>query len=394
VPSDVARLLAQVHDEADPARAAAALVAYRGTPHALLAVALGNARLRQADLVTGAPRVALAGDARTAFNEALRLDPQLAAARLGLAYAAARAEDWPAAVTACAAAIAPGEAAVADLALYIDCAARAGDSRLAANLVAQAIVRHPAEGVFRRQELALLIAAERWEEAGAAVAAVLATDPADAAAWRSSAGIAARSRDADASRIGLEAALLLQPQDGDLRRQLATAQLAAGQAPAALATIRPVMNGSGPYASELVELAARAAYDADQSEQARTWLALPTTTPLGRGARLLQARLALQHGDLPAAQQALEVLLSAGELDPAVLTWAGSLAERAGDAPRAESLYRQAHAVAIGPATLRLALLLRQRHRDDEARTILAQYRQARPNDPDLPALEAALKAR
>lgn len=395
VPSDVARLLATTTQDQDPAHAEATLLAYSGTPHALIAVALGNARLRRSESASGADRLRIVGDARAAFAAALVLDPKLPAARLGVAYAAARAEDWPAAVAACAEAIAPADAAVSDVALYIDCAVRAGDARLAANLVAQAIVRHPQEVVFRRQELALLIAAERWEEARAAVGALLATQPTDAAAWFSLAGVAQRSSSGEKSgedvRIALEAALLLNPQDGELRRQLATAQLAAGEAPATLVTLRPLLAGAGPFAPELLELAARAAYEAGRFTEARTWLAAPARGALSRGSRLLQARLAVQAGDPAAADAALHQVLASGEADPSLLTWAGAVAEQNGDAPRAEALYRQAHAIAVGPATLRLALLLRHRHRDDEARTMLALYRQARPGDPDLPAIEAAL---
>ncbi len=393
VPIAVAQVLNQVRG-ADPATAETLLLAYAGPPHALISLALGNAHLQRSDSVPEAERPALWAAAAQAYAQATQLDPTLVAARLGVARCAAVRGEWAAAVAACSACLSPDTAAVLDLAFFIDCAARAGDSRLAANLVSHAIIRHPGETVFRRQELALLAAAERWEEARAAVLALLAATPVDADIWRTYAGANAHggSGNAETSRIALEAALLIQPDDRSTRRALAEAQLAAGQAPAALATLQPALADPSTADPLLVELAARAAADADQRAVARTLLNAVPSAKRSRAGLLLAARLAAQDNDLAAADEAVALVLTQGEPDQTVIAWAGSLAERRGDAPRAEALYRQADAQACGMATVRLALLLQRLGRHDEAQLALARYRAAHPDDNQLPIYEQVIK--
>lgn len=384
----VGKLLDRARLESDPAKAEALLAAYDGAPNAVVATALGNARLQVAEAAPEAQRAPLRTKAREAYANATQLDPSFTAAHIGLARCAALGGDWKAALAGCAAGIPPATAAPEDLAFFIDCAARAGDRRLAANLVSQALVRHPGYTVFRRQELALLIGAERWEEARSALLALLDAAPTDAQTWRSLASLRHRSGDAEASRIALEAALLLTPDDAALRRSLAEAQLAAGQAPAALATLQPLIAAPATTDPKLVEFAARAAIEADRPDQARAWLAALPTEKRTRSSQLLLVRLAAQGDDLDATDAAMKELLRAGESDAAVLTWAGSIAERKGDLPRAEALYRQADAQGPGPSTLRLALVLHRVGRNDEARRALGTYRQQFPADPQLPLIE------
>ncbi len=393
VPIPVAEVLNAARG-ADPATAESRLAAYRGTPHALVSLALGNARLQRSDSVPEAERPALWLAAGEAYAQAAQLDPLLVSAQVGLARCAALRGDWPAALTACSAAIAPERADVHDLAFFIDCASRAGDSRLAANLVSQAMIRHPSEPLFRRQELALLAAAGRWEEARAAVLALLAATPDDAEAWRTYAGAHAHGGDPQISRIALEAALLLHPDDATVRRSLAEAQLVAGQAPAALVTLQPLLVDLAAADSRVVELAARAAVEADQLATARTLLVAVPADKRSRMGLLLAARLAAQADDVASADAALAQVLSQGESDQTVVAWAGSVAEQRGDAPRAEALYRQADAQAVGVATIRLALLLQRLGRHDEAVTALARYRAAQPDDAQLPVLERIISGK
>lgn len=384
----VAKLLERARQESDPAKAEALLAAYDGAPNAVVATALGNARLQVAEAAPEAQRAALRVKAREAYANAAQLDPAFTAAHIGLARCAALGGDWKAALAGCAAGIPPATATPEELAFFIDCAARAGDRRLAANLVSQALVRHPDHTVFRRQELALLIGAERWEEARSALLALLDAVPTDAQTWRSLASLRHRGGDEEATRVALEAALLLTPDDAALRRSLAEAQLAAGQAPAALTTLQPLLAAPAATDPKLVEFAARAAIEADRADQARAWLAALPTEKRTRSSQLLLVRLAAQGDDLDATDAAMKELLRAGESDAAVLTWAGSIAERKGDLPRAEALYRQADAQGPGPSTLRLALVLHRAGRDDEARRALGTYRQQFPADPQLPLIE------
>ena len=375
VPQAVATVLEKVRAESDPVKAEALLLAYTGSAHALIALALGNARLQQADGKSDVARNELLARAETAFANAAQLDPTLTVAQVGLARCAGARGDWKAAVAACALAVPLSTATAADLAFYIDCAARGGDPRLATTLVTQGIMRFPHEAVFRRQELALLVSAERWAEARAALQALLASAPTDADTWRSLAGAESRGGDLLASRIALEAAVLLKPDDQALRRALAETQLASGQAPAALATVTPLIADPTTADPRLVEFAARVAVDADRSDQARRWLLTLSTEKRSRAGHLLAARLAAQTNDLAAADAALQAVMRQGEADAGVLAWAGSIAENRNDLSRAEGLYRQADAQGAGVASLRLALLLHRLNRDDEARRIIAIYR-------------------
>ena len=390
----VAQLLQQVAAETDPAKSEALLLAYDGAPHALVALALGNARLARAERSPVAEQPALVARAREAFATARQLDPTVRQASLGLARCAAQTSDWKGAVTACAGVIDQGSPS-SEIAFYIDCAARAGDARLATNLVQQAIIRYPGEAVFRRQELALLVSAERWEEAQSALLSRLANDSGDLEAWRTLAQVRTRTGDRDDALLALESAVLLAPEDRDARRALAQAQAAYGQAPAALATVQPLIADPASAEPKLVEFAARIAVDADRSEQARRWLAALPTEKRSRNGQLLAARLAAHANDPAAAELALQAVLKAGESDAAVLTWAGALAERSGDLARAEGLYRQAEAQGTGgPAALRLAMLLHRLQRHDEARTLLAAYRQLHPEDPQLVLVDRVVEGR
>ena len=391
VPAPVAALLEQVRNEADPQKAEALLLAYNGSAHALIALALGNARLQQAEGKPEAERKNLLARAETAFANAAQLDPSLVVAQLGVARCAGARGDWTAAVNACAIAVPVASAAAADLAFYADCAARSGDARLATTLVTQGITRFPRESVFRHQEVSLLVDAERWDDARAAMQALLAATPMDADLWRSFAGAESRAGDALGARIALETAVLLKPDDQALRRALAELQLAAGQAPAAYATITPLMVQAALSDPRVVEFAARVAIDADHSDQARRWLQAVPADKRSRAGHLLAARLAAQANDVVAADAALQLVLRQGEADPAVLAWAGSLAENRNDLTRAEALYRQADAQGAGIASLRLIVLLHRRGRTDEAQRLLATYRQAKPNDAQALVIERLL---
>ncbi len=394
VPQAVATLLDKVRAESDPVKAEALIVAYAGAPHALVALALGNARVQQADGANDAARLDLLRRAETAYANAAQLDPTLIQAKLGLARCAGARGDWPAAITACAAAVPVASATAADLAFYADCAARGGDPRLASTLVTQGITRFPGEKIFRRQELALLVAADRWEEARAALQALLVAAPTDVDTWRSLAGAESRGGTAVEARVALEAALLLKPDDVTVRRALAEAQLAAEQAPAALATVLPLVADPLTADPRLVEFAARIAAEADRNDQARRWLLALPTEKRSRSGHLLAARLAAQTNDLAAADAALQAVLRQGEADPAVLACAGSIAENRNDLGRAEGLYRQADVQGPSVASLRLSLLLHRLGRDDEARRVLAVYRNARPADPQLPIIERIVEGR
>nr|MBA3710333.1 tetratricopeptide repeat protein [Planctomycetota bacterium] len=84
---------------------------------------------------------------------------------------------------------------------------------------------------------------------------------------------------------------------------------------------------------------------------------------------------------------ALQPLLSAADVDPAVLLWAGSIADKAGDWERAEAYFREAAALDQGRgrqrqlARLHLASLLTRHRRSEEAKAVLREQLAADPGD-------------
>lgn len=389
VPAELAKTLDAARQAGDAAGALQALAGYRGPAHPLLSLALGHAYARNDQ-----PEAA-----EQAYRQALALDPLLHEAGLGLAGLAARREDWPAAVKLLAAHC-DANADERALLLYAQAAWRTGDARLATVLTQQGLARFPDQPGWRRLDLALLIQARRWAEAGAAARSALAAAPRQAELWRQLAYCEQEAGHPETAVAALEAAWLVD-QDPATRRRLAEAQLALGQAPAALTHLRALVGEPArPEAAAdagLMAIAARAAADGGEPALARAWLEAVPAARRDRGVCLLAARLALQEGDDQAAETALQPLLLQGEADPAVLRWAGSLAEKRGDAARAEALYRQAagcDGAQARLATLNLAHLLHRGGRSDEALKLLAVHLDRHPDDAQARALWEVLRGR
>lgn len=390
VPPEVADLLTKAA-QAAPADAVALLDAWKGEPQALVFLARGQARWRVAQAGERKPGelTAAAGD----FTAALNLDPSLRSAHLGLAQLAAARDDWSAATREAAAAQDPESPDKALTVFLAQAALRAGDWRLASLAAQQGILRFPDEAALRRVELSVLVHAGRAEDARQAVLALLARQPQDGELWQHLAWAAHETRRDDEALGALELVLALDPGNRKHRRQLAEAQLGQGLPQAALATVRPLVNDPAATTDEaLVLLASRCAAEAGDLAQARAWLAGVPAERQTRHLRLAAARYAVQAGDAVAATATLDTLIGAGEADPAVLTWAASLAESTGAPARAEALYLraiQADPGANGPASLRLAAFYLARQRGDEARTVLATYLVRKPDDVQAKALLA-----
>ena len=376
VPRPLAEVLARIA-AAEPAEAVRLADGWDGEPHALLLLARGQARWR---LEQRAP-------AEADFRAALERDPGLRQAHLGLAQCAAAREDWAAASRSAAAGLDLTGADAAQFAFLAGLALRAEDWRLATLAAQQGILRFPDDERLRRAELAVLVHAGRAEDARQALLALLARAPGDAALWRHLAWSEQQLGQDEAALAALEAALLLQPEDRAPRLHLVQAQLARGLAQAALLSVRPLM-GQAADDPVLALLASRAAADGGDMQLARSWLDAVPEASRSRDLRVQQARLALQAGDQAAAGAALDLLIQAGESEPAVLTWAASLCE-AREPARAEALYLRA---ATPAATLRLvALYLRQQRRTEAAAT-LAGYLVEHPGDAQARALQAQLR--
>jgi Flp pilus assembly protein TadD len=400
VSPEVAAVLNEAQDSANPTKALERLRAYQGKPHALISLLTGQMSYRLAR-EDAAHQAAHCEAAEKAYRQALELEPGLRQAALGLAQLAADAEDWQQAVTWCARAVDVNAASAQELLFYAQAAQRVNDSRLATTLSSQGIMRFPDETGFRRLEVAMLMRSERVEEAGNAVRALLTKAPEETDLWRNLSWAERMSgKDLD-SLAALEAAALSKPGDRDLARQLGEAQLAQDMPQAALETFRNLI-GEPPSQksladSRLIEIAARAAAGAGEVAQGRAWLAHVPEPKRNRSQRLLAARLAVQAGDVPAADASMRELIDLGENDPAALTWAGHLAEQLKDDARAEALYQQAAAHDsrdAGIAMLRLAVLLHRQNRLEEADVLLASHLAKHPDDQQAIALRANLALR
>lgn len=397
VPPPLAGLLTQATG-ATPAEVVRLVDGWNGEGHPLLSLVRAQARWRLAQEAQGSERNALQAAAERDFTAAAAADPGLRQAHLGLAQCAAAREDWTMACRSAAAGIDPATADGSLLAFLASMALRAGDWRLATLTAQHGIMRFPGDPALRRIELAVLVNSGRAEDARQAVLAMLALEPEDAQLWRQLAWAAQETQREEESLAALEVVMGLSPGDQAVRLQLVQRQLGRGQPQAALATIRPLL-GEPPSAAALaddalIQLATRAAAEAGEVSLARSWLAAVPEAQRSRPQRIQAARLAVQAGDRVAAAVALETLIVAGERDAAVLTWAATLAETAGDPARAEALYLRA-AASDGPAaagaSLRLVALLLKHSRRDEARNILAAYLVSRPDDAQARALQAQL---
>lgn len=389
VPEELARALDAARQAGDAAAAIKALESYHGPAHPLLSLALGHAYAHLDRLEA----------AEKAYRQALEMDPLLHEAGLGLAGLAARREDWPTALKFLAAHC-DANADDRTLLLYAQAAWRTSDARLATVLTQQGLARFPDQPGFRRLDLALLIQTHRWAEAASAARSALAATPRQAELWRQLAYCEQEAGHGETAVAALEAAWLVD-QDPATRRRLAETQLALGQATAALPHFRalvgePVRPEAAADAG-LMAIAARAAADGGEPALARAWLAAVPPASRDRGVCLLAARLALLSGDDQGAEAALQPLLGQGEADPAVLRWAGSLAEKRGDAARAEALYRQAaegDGAQAQLATLNLAHLFHRNGRSEEALKLLAVHLDHHPDDTQARALWEVLRSR
>ncbi len=401
VSAEVAKLLTELAKD-QSAEALTRINAYKGEAHPLILLTLGQTHWR---LASGALNPQEAATHRQAaeksYGEALKLDPTLRQAHLGLAQCAGARDDWLSASREAAAGVEPTLGERSEVTFLAHAALHAKDWRLAGIAAQQGILRFPDDTTLRRIELAVLMNAGRAEDTRQAVLALLAKDPTDVELWRHLAWAAKETHRDDESLAALEAALLLKPTDRALRRGLAETQLGQGLPQAAYATLT-ILLGATP-ANDLLSdeslmlTASRAAAESGDVAQARAWLTAVPEAKRSRSLRLQSARLAIQAGDQQAAASALDTLIALGEKDAGVLAWAGSLAEQRGDAARAEALYLTASSsdhAAASAASLRLVALYLKQERLEDARVTLATHLAKRPDDQQAKALQAQLDRR
>ncbi len=386
VPKAVADTLVAAQNAATAEAALAALDAYRGEGHALLDLVRGQTLLRM-----GADDPARRDAAEKSFTAALGRNAKLRQAHLGLAQIASLRGDWPAAVSACAAAIDLATSTVDELQFYANAAWQARDWRLASVLIAHGISRFPTHDGFRRLELAALVHGGRASEARQAVLALLDRHPDDADLWRHLAWTAQSLGDDDQALAALELAVLTAPDDAALRQRLGAVQFSRDLPAAAVATLRPLLTDPAAADPALMVLAVRAAAASGDRDQARAWLTAVPEAQRTRDQRLLAARLAVQDGDHAAALIAVTDLVELGESEPHILAWAGQVSEQAHDDARAEAFYSQAAATdhpTAAAANLRLVALYLRQERLDDASSLLALYLAKYPDDAQARALQ------
>ena len=250
-------------------------------------------------------------------------------------------------------------------------------------------------------DLALLLDEDNQPEARRVLRWLLKRTPSDAAMWQQLAAAHTGAGD-DAGRLAaIEAAVMCDPGDLALHRQLLAARLARGDWPSAIRHGETLLSGPNATAAAgdtaLLDLLVRAADAGAKDDLLGRWLALVATADRTRAMHLAAARRELRAGRATDARKALGRLIEAGETDPAVFLWAGHLAETAGDTPEAETLYRQARKMNGGSArlaTLYLARLMLRAERAAQSARLLNQYLDAHPEDSAARALLALVEAR
>lgn len=380
VPQPVAQHVQAISDalaQGDHARAVTLSAGWTGAQHPLVHLVRGHA-LSAADKTDAAV---------AAYEAALRADPTLKPAAMGLINTLARADRWDAVRPLVARWIDPARANSSGVRLLLSAALETGDRPLAEAVARQGMLRFPDAVQFRRGLAHVLVEAGRGREAESHLRWLLRAAPADPVLWQQLAYTRQR-RDAP-TRAALEAAVLSAPDDPALRQRLLAAQLSAGQHAAAIAHAEILM--AGQPTPRQVELSVQAAVDNGAWDRAQRWIARAP------GLTRLAVRIALATGDLKAARAGLGQLLRGEPDDGPVLLQLAVLERRAGALNRAEALLRQAAALPDPTrriADVQLANLLAHRGRAAEAVARLRAHLGRHPGDATARRLLDAIQAR
>jgi len=271
VPAELAEILSGAQEllrQGRPAEAISRLATYQGTDHALRQLLLGHANARQSNNPA----------AIAAYQAALRMDPKLSQAGMGLAQVYAVQNKWGQATGLLGRFVATDSCDADTLLLYAQVAQRNEDARLCELLVDKAIRRFPSDLRFRRLDMIVRIDQQDNLAAGSAIDMLLRANPADPELWRQRAFVSDRAdKQADAI-AALEACVLCDPNDLAKHRRFVTGLVIAGDWRTA------VMHGRSLFAGPLAKSAAadvklmglliRAADSGQDDATLGKWLAL------------------------------------------------------------------------------------------------------------------------
>lgn len=394
VPPELAEILSGAQEllrQDRPAEAISRLATYQGDDHALRQLLLAHANARQSNYPA----------AIAAYQAALRMDPKLSQAGLGLAQVYARQNKWGQAAELLGRFITTDSCDADTLLLYAQVAQQNEDARLCELLVEKAIRRFPSDLRFRRLDMAVRIDQRDNLAAGQAIDVLLRANPADPELWRQRAFVSDRAdKQADAI-AALEACLLCDPNDLAKQRRFVAGLMIAGDWCTAVKHGRSLLAGplarSAPADIALMGLLIRAADAGQKDAILGKWLALVPEKSRTLDMGIVATRLALRLGELADARSALRRLIEQGRADASVYLWAGHLAERAKDWAEAETLYGQARrqeSTTASLAALYMSRLLLHRGRTDEAARLLRAYLDQNPQDSSARALLAVANAR
>jgi len=394
VSEELAKILTGAQEllrQGQPAEALNQLTAYQGADHALRQLLIGHANVQQSKLPA----------AIAAYQAALRMDPKLSQAGLGLAQVYARQNKWGKAAELLGRFVVTDSCDADTLLLYAQVAQRHEDVRLCELLIEKAIERFPSDMRFRRLDLAVRIDQKDHLAAGQAVDVLLRSNPADPELWRQRAFVSDRAdKQADAI-AALEACLLCDPNDLTKHRRFVAALVIAGDWYTAFRHGQSLLAGplakSASADARLMGLLIRAADAGQKDDILGKWLKLVPDKSRTLDMGIVATRLALRLGELADARTALRGLIEQGQADAGVYLWAGHLAEKAKDWAEAETLYGHAmrqKSPTAALASLYLARLLLHRGRTDEAARRLRAYLDQHPQDSSARALLAVAKTR
>ncbi|MDZ8118147.1 hypothetical protein P9H32_05845 [Pontiella sp. NLcol2] len=218
---------------------------------------------------------------------------------------------------------------------YLSLASQSGDTRLVQEITRWGLIRFPDSRYIREMDIRLAVEAEDDVALLRATEAMLIKEPLEIRWWQSR---AAGSKDrSDLQLARLEAAVLADPENMEMRRMHLSAQLAAGHYGEALAQAGVLMQHAPDQSVALY--CVQAAVMAEDFETAFQWLKKTDASDDADYWRVV-AVVALENHDFEKADEALSAMLHFPEPNPSLWRWAARAAVDA-ESPLAEKWLMQ-----------------------------------------------------
>ncbi|QBG48312.1 tetratricopeptide repeat protein [Verrucomicrobia bacterium S94] len=267
---------------------------------------------------------------------------------------------------------------------YLSLASQSGDPRLVQELIRWGLMRFPASRYIREMDIQQAVEAEDQAALVRATDAMLLQEPLEVKWWQSRA--AGSENNGNLQMARLEAAVLADPEDMNVRRMHLSAQLAAGHFEEAVAQAKILMENSPDRKTALY--CVQAAIMGEDFETAREWVG--KIEPSDDAAYWRVAAVTyIRSGTFDRADEALSRMLRYPEPDAVLWRWAARNAMDA-ESSFAEKWLLQGMTLDPEyrtPIALDYAHWLIREARMKEAAEVLKTYLEKHPADPTAQAL-------